>query len=1284
MLLETSPDELAAHRHELGDAELSNLESADACQELAVIEQLIGNEIHVHDDEETYSSAALDSTGRFLYDAAVLNNVTKQVDGLASDLYDTDIRYSPLACSNDNDFRNQLGLNSLGQFDGTHSCFETSQQHSYGGSHTEEVDVAVKQHTDVAGDMIQLNICPELVKEDSESSVVQTLSKTHSIHHGRDGLEVVHSRSSHKSVILHDSWCPGVLGDECCKDRETSIMHDVCSAESETSAKQVAEVYLVNYEVEQTNNYVTDDKVDYTSSPLDCENSKFMDIPVESRTQRVKLMLDPSEVEAICSEVSQVVPDQLSSLFGYILDMSEHFGKGFPSAMESQEYSDSPNAGVYASLGGMELSDDIELIQVEDGKTGTMHNRQDTETICDMNNYPGNITNITSSSNDSDLLNASIFAYLGGMFEHDDMELIPVDNEKTGTECNTEGLKATCDMNSYSNAVKSIQSFSSDIGSQDKNEQLEFLQQVTDSLEMHKTMSTSRAEEQLETVPRGNDDLEGTQHNVEIIGSCDALDVDDNHGEQIQPSDGGIRLHFMPELASVSNQTLQYSSAAYDVDREQLQGDVVFTAAEEVCDSSNKTSELTGTADDKGSTSSLSVSPAISETSITEMQNVYMVTPLETSAGTDMMDSAISGDVPEITGSYLSSIKNNENLNSGEHGNNTGCASTVYAARSSYADLEFHTSAGFSENSIMEHHPGLPLLNNKKTSSTVFYAHEDFTLSVYEQSEKQLELITADALSYHTQRLELDDLTLTVTCFIPEENEDLLLDDDILQYGNECEYLDTASPPSSSSLNASDPTILSDHLATYADNSVIGADIMLSGHRSTDFLLPYLMPIDESAEFADDANADINDEVHANSQPLQPADSLTDMKTEPSNNDQQKLAYSINASPTIENAYNLSHELSAKVQCDDDVAATNSISECGSDSSVSNAHDLGLGVAAVLDISHKRKSADDKEQLSCEESRSFMDHSLEGNDSSVCDSLMPLFSANQQDTVGQRPDMSKYFSDHSVTVAAYNSVTATDVTQVGYLLDNYNEDATAAQHATFASDLTSKARSNDNVINSDDIFMPASSDDATQQLSSIHSVVNTAGNSISDLGDDHFLDINVSSQNTLQGINDMTEHMEYKGKNSANNKTVGLDVDTFSGANTLLGEYSTVTLSAELKFNDSPYRHSAETGLLCEKPLLQFSDIHTVTDSIMHSLVNAQETVADKHQTTNVEYVLSQMDTNDRDESHSFASAVSNLSPVVVEDPTEMETEEPADEAVTDFESTLEQLHSTEDTTCAD
>jgi len=1217
LLLEKSPHELTAHHHELGDAELN------ACQELATGEQLwfTGDD----NDDLVNEFAVLDNSDQITHDTAVANIISNQGDSVTPD---------PCVCH-------------MSSLDGSQPFFETGEDHSYDGIHTQEVNVAVKQCTDGSDDVTQS--CQKLTKEDTDCSVVPSnSSEICSIDHDGYGLDSERELgSNHEGVILCESRHSG--GEN--QDAGGSLMHDICSEQLDSGASEEAEVDLMchtstvsaNGEVEKTSSYVIKDTEDDDTSPLDCENSRFKDIPVQTKAQRSQLSLDSSEMEAICSEVEQMPEDQLSSLFSCILDMTD-VSKGFPTAVEFQQNSDCSDAGIYASFDGMKLHDGMELIPVEDAETDIVHNREDTETIGDRKNDFDSITIITPLSNDSELLNTSIFAHLGGMELRDDMELIPVNSEETGTVHNTPEPKTTADIDNYSNTMTTIESYINDTQAySDESRQHVFLQLTTDGLEMYHMTSSADYKEQLESVPRDNSGL----HSVEVLGACD------KH-EPAEPSDNGTWLLLTPEHASVDNQMSLNTNTVPDLDdQKESQYNLVLTGTEEeVCDSNNESSEATGTPDDeKGRTSTVPMSAAASVKSVEKMQNVEMVASLETTASTGLtgiVDSAISNSASQIVGS----TENLEVMQRPEYENNTGCARSVYTAHSSGADLECHTGTEFSEISHMEQ----PLVNNEKTSSTVFYAHEDFPFSIYEQTDK-LELFTADNLPPQTRRLELDDLTLTVTCFIPEENEESLLDDDdVLEDVNGYEHLETVSPSSSSKLTDNVPVTSS---GTYMDNA-ISADKILPRRRSSEFML---MPIEETAEFTDDANADNNDSGCDKSHSLQP----DDMKVELSTNEEQKIAYNINASPIVEHAHHLCHELNEKIQCGNVPAISDTAEPPGLGSSQSNMSYLGV--------------TDDKEQITREERNSFTEHPVERSNNSVCEKHSPILmsSANQQDTVGQEVSMNKHFNEDFDAVAAYNSKAATNVKQVGYLLDDHNEHVTTSEEMTFTTNIPSQASCKDNTgtTNSDDASMPLAAS-GTQHSSSTYSAVKTAQSDISDLGDEHFLDINVFRQNTVQGISDVTKNTDHKYKNSEINKTAGLDVNTFSTAKTAHGDTSAVIHTTELKFNSEPYKQQDETAVqLHERPKSQSNNIHAQIDDIIHSLIHGSETTGVKQPTIDEEHPFSQMNTNNSDASHGSVSALSNMS---FDFKATTEVEEPADDAVTDFESTLEQLHSTRNT----
>ena len=1385
MPLETSEDELRDHRHELGDAELCKLQSADVCQESATSEQLAltSNDEQIQEDEPTDKSALLDNPGRLLHDVSVPDNATQQKDSLNSNPCDdnndvsdktvdldmetfssnetvltensavtempelkynnetalqlcekpvlqsnnihialdaflqkllhahetegdkqqtivlmeerplsqiatndrdtshsfasvlrtsspvVNICYAPVSSSSNDDFKDHLGPNSSKQFSDRQSFTETNKDHvSYDSINTQEVIMALKQCSDINDDDMTPSITYEQLIKEIDCSIVQpaeseiqSADQGAALNNGRDGLAL---RSNNESMSLLDICYPGAVSAECCPTGTcTSIVHDRRSTEVDISANKVPEVDLVwhisavspNSNAEQSGSYVVKDPdIHYMSSSLDCENSRFADIPVDSRAQRAKLTLDCTAMDADCSSnVEQTAQDRLLSLFSCLLDKTENPSKQFSSVVEFQQNYDCLNA----SLGGMELRDDMELIPVDEGKTGTEHSSQGIKAICDMNDYWNSINNITRLGNVSNCLNAGIYASLDGMELSNDMELIPIDNEKTDTEDSREGTKTISDMNNYLDSMKPITSLSSDTDSRthdDKNKQLEFSQLIIDNLQMYKTASTTHHDEQLKTMSRDGSGVEVIQGSAEIARNCNVWDVDDNHGELARPSDSGIRLLLAQDHASVSNQTLQCINTTHDIGQEKLQCDLVLSSTEEVCDS-NEHSEPTNM---KGNTVAALVSMPVAE-----MQNVNTLISLETIHRdtadrelTELVDTAVSSGASEMIDSYFSETKNFKDIENEEHEDNNGCAST-YTVQSSCVNWDFHIDAQFSEKSIVEHHPDLSLLNNDRTLSTVHYANEDSLFSLYEQSEKQLEVLTVDDVFLQTQRLELDDLTLTVTCFIPEESEELSLDDDMLEDVNdddmledvnESEHLEAPGLTSSRKLTANDPVTSSD-LAHYMDHNICSADKILPKHRSSEFMLSYLMPIDEkdeTAEFTDDLVPDKSNSLQDNI--------FSDMKIEPTNNDEQKMAYNINVSPTVQDVYHLRHELTGKIQCD--VAATCDIEESGLGNLLSN-------VSPVLDNGYRVMSFDGKQQIVCEESHSCLENTVERNNGNVPDRHSPAlwFTANQQKAVGHVVGMNKDCSEDSGDIAAYNSTATTNVMQVSPLLDEY---VATAEHTTLTINLPLQARSVDHIRNSD-MLMPLAAE-AHQYSSSTHSVEKTVQSNVSD---EHFLDINTFKQNKMQGVGDTTEHLD---NNSVSDKTDGLDMETYATDGTIFSENSAVTQVPELKYYN-------ETELqLCERPVLQSNNIHIALDALLQNLLHAHGTEGDKQQTIVEveEHPLSQIATSDRDTSHSSASVLINSSPMVVK--ASVELEQPAVDALTDFESILEQLHSAE------
>ena len=1214
----------------------------------------------------TEKSLVLDSPGQLLHGVAVANNVTQQKDNLTFDLGDGDLCDASLASSSDNVSKHQLGVNSLGESHGRQSLSETSQdQATLDCINTQEVKVAVKQWTDANNDVTQLSAYEKLIKEESDFSIVQTgLPELHSIDqdatlkNDTDVLALGCSSEYPESAILLDSCCHGVSGsDSFHNDALSSILHDRYSAEVDTSANKMPEVDLAWHT--SSDSVIKDPEVQSTMSSVACENSRFADIPDESRNQRVKLTLDGAEMDAVCSSAEQTAQDRLTSMFSCILDKSEYFSKEFPSAAEMQQISHCLNAGIYASFGGMELRDDMELIAVDDRKIDGEHAMDGKETVCNTNDYLNHIRNLTSFSNDT---------CLGGMELHEDMVLIPVDDGNSGSEHDREVTETICDTNNYSDSL------GNDIDSHThsyENERVEFSQLTSGSLQMYQTESASCNEEQLETEPRDDGGIEVAQHSVGTRGNYDALNMDDNHG--LQPSDSGMRLLLTQQHASISDQTLECVNTAHNDGQDMLECDLALTSTGKVCDSSNENSESRDTADDIiGRSSSALVSASGNVQSVMEMEHVDTLVSLETiQTDTDstglpkVMDSTVSSHAPEMVDSYLNETNNLKLENNEEHENSTDGAAATCTAHFTCADVSFLLDAGLSENSVMECHPDLPLLTNEETLSTVCYANEDSSFSVYEQSGEQLELFTTDDTSLQTQRLELDDLTLTVTCFIPEENEELMLDEDTLGDMSPSEHLEV--PSLSSIRKPPDPVILTD-LAHYIDHSIVSADVILPKRRSSDFMLSYLMPIDETAEFTDDANANMNYSIPDESHVLEPDYSLDDMKTEPSNNDKHKMAYNIYASSTVEHALHVGQELVEKVQRD--VAATTGIEESRLGGSLPNVHNIA--VTPVFDNGCKPKSSDDKQQTICEENYISLENPVERTNGNISERHKPTqwFSADWQDTVDQVVGVNKYPSNGSVEIAACYSKAATDVTQVSQLLDDNNEYARTAEHTTLTTDLPSQACSEDHTQNGNDKFMLLAAE-TTHQPSHTYPDAKPAMSNAYCLGDEYFLDTNPFKQKTLEGIDDAVEQWDDKCKNSKNDKT-----ETFANDETQLSENSAVRHTAELKCNNEL---CVETSLqLCERPVLQSNEIQAVLDALLQRLVHRVDT----QQTTVEEHPLSHIARNDRDASHSFAPVLRNSSPVIVKTP--MEIEEPATDALTDFESTLEQLHSTQYTAHTD
>ena len=189
--------------------------------------------------------------------------------------------------------------------------------------------------------------------------------------------------------------------------------------------------------------------------------------------------------------------------------------------------------------------------------------------------------------------------------------------------------------------------------------------------------------------------------------------------------------------------------------------------------------------------------------------------------------------------------------------------------------------------------------------------------------------------------------------------------------------------------------------------------------------------------------------------------------------------------------------------------------------------------------------------------------------------------------------------------------------------------------------------------------------------SSTYSVGKNGESSLYNFDDEQFLDVNAFRQNKVQGVGGAQENLYNKRQNAEYKKRVDLDKEIFSNDETLLGENSAVTHAAEL-YNNEPWKQHTETALqLSERPVLRTNDIHTALNAILQGFVRS----GDKQDTT-VDQPLLQTATKDIDMSHTFASILTKSPPAGVK--SHVEFEEPAVDAVTDFESILEQLHTAE------
>jgi len=1416
--------------HHLGDANVHNMQSV----EFAASKQFTSavGEVHICKDELTDKSP-----GDLLHDAVVPHNVVKQEGSPISDLSDADVHHLPRASYIDSVIEDHLGPpNVLAELTGPESFSETSQDRATHDSiHTEKINMAPKQCTDLS-DMSQLNTYETFIVVDTDHSVVSVgLSEIQSIDHNgtlhNDGQDLASgcSKSDHESMIVHDSCYSDVSEYESChKDAHSSNVRGSYSGDIDTRASEISDIDLVQhasarsltYNTECTGSRMTNDREVYDmASSLDCENSRFADILIDNRSQRAKLMLlDCSEMEASHSkeDVEPVTQNQLCSLLSCILDKTENLGDGFQSAMDFQQDSDCLSACIYASFGGMEILDDMELIPVQDGKTLRDNNVEGTKAISSMNSYLDSMKNIAGLNCDDDCVAAGICASLGGMELCDDVEFIPVGDEETDGMLIMKDTESNCNVKNFSENTMTVADVSSDIDTIDQqtydndNAQHEFSQVNTDISEVYRSASISDNKEHVETMSASDCDLEDVQCSDDAVGTCNVLDRDDSHGILPQMSNSGARLLLTVEHPPTSDHILRRTNATHESNDHEMPQSHMLLHTDEVYNSDNEYSEPTAAVDEIGSTSSVVLASATSsaksvadtenvdalislETTdidstgtlltvvtdsavsgsplqvensylsssktpegvenrenensevliqvsdsgirslltpehvpvsdqmlhftdtaqdsggqemppchlllrltdeicgsnnepmdtadedgrmsvvlksttsnlqpVEETENVYTLISLETSdldsAGAVLteVDSAIFNNAPEVEQHYLSSSESLEEFKNAENNNstNTDCGITGHAAHATSADP---TDAGLSETSIMEHQPDLLLLNDEDLSSTVYHADEDVHFSVF-GSGQQLEPFTVDSASLHTQRLELDDLTLTVTCFIPEESEELLPDGDVLEHFGETNQMDVPLPPYSTKLTGSDP-VTSFDLPHYMDHNTVTADRILSKHRSSEFVQSHLMPIDETAEFTDDASID-SDLVPDKSHLLQPADEL-DMKTESGDNDELKVACSTNASSTTEHIQHLCHELSGRVQ-QDDVAANSGIENPALDSSASD--DCGFGMTVATNSGCKLNSSDSNGPIIFSESHSAVEQ-FDGH-------VTIPFSAYLQDIGSQVACIDKYKSEGSADVVASSSEPATNGTQVDYLFDDGDEQAMRVEHSTLTANLPRHASSKDHISNSDVSVLLAAS--ATQNSPSMYSVVKTAA---FDSVYGHSPDTNAFKQNNLEGVNNVTD-CDNDGKNAENNNIIDLDMKISPGDVTILDENSITTSTAVLKCLNEPCKQRAQTTVeLCERPVLQSSNMQSVLDAILQDLVHSYQAVGNTEHSIVEELPTSHMASKDKDTPQNTSPALSCSSPVVVFTPAMEVTEEPAVDAVTDFESILEQLHCTE------
>jgi len=671
LLLETGRDGAPAYRHELGDAELYNVH----CAESAASKQFTKEEVHSHEDELTDNCP-----GQLSHDATVLDNDVKQENSPTFDLCDADVHRPPLASSSDSDFEGQLGSNIVAKFAGNESFSETNQnQAAYGSILTQEVNEAVKQCTSISDDMAQNTSATEY----SDHSIVSVgLSDIRSVDHDgalntdRDDLASRCSKSDNESMIVNHSQYSDVSECESChKYARSYSVHDCCTADTDTGVSEVPNAdikchissSLPTCNTEQTGSYTTSDpEVGDMASCLDCENSKFADIALDSRSRHAKLVLDHSKLEAACGKTDeeQMTQEQLSSLFSCILDRTEDLSHGFPPAVDFQQSSNCLNAGIYASLGGMELRDDMELTPVQGWKNVRDDNTDGSEAICDLENNLDTTENVTSLSIDH--IAATACASLGGMELCDDMELISIEDETTERMHNPDGTEAMCDVKDYSDSTVTVTNLTCDTDRtySDDNLQHEISPVDTDIPEVYNSSSPSHIEERAETMSADDSGVQVLQYSDEV----EVLVRDDNHGILSQPTDSSAGLLLIPEQSLVSDDSLQCTNVGHERGAQETQQ--ILT--DEVCSSDNEYSDSIVAVGEIGSTSSMvRASATVSVKSVVETENVDMLISFETTdftstVTTKVMDMGVFSNVSEVENSYFSERKNLEIDENGE------------------------------------------------------------------------------------------------------------------------------------------------------------------------------------------------------------------------------------------------------------------------------------------------------------------------------------------------------------------------------------------------------------------------------------------------------------------------------------------------------------------------------------------------------------------------------------------------------------------------------------------